>query len=369
MKRSLTPGCRIDRYVASHFVGSYVAALGLLLGLFLILDMASNLDDWLEPWPDGKTAPASLLARYYLLQLPFQYLQIAPFVTLLAAMFTANRMLRKNEVAAVLSAGVGVHRLLLPVYVFGLFLAVGMFALREAVGHGLADRRDALLDRLETKGAEQVFEGVVVRDLSGGMVILDRYWPAPADGGAPRVEGLTVRLRREGRYARIEAPRAEWDGERFVLEEGRLSSVALGEIEAEDRPVDTLEGIEMSPSVVTTFHRSREPLDLSFREIAELIRREPDHPAWLTLWHYHLTFPLANLVLLLVGIPVMFTYERGKGTERMAVGGLICVFYFAVDFVLRGLGLSGGLDPIWAAWLPPLAFGSLGAVLTESIRT
>lgn len=370
MKRRLPLGSRLDRYVLAHFVGSYAAALGLLLGLFLVLDMASNLDEWLEPWADGSTVSSLLIGRYYLMMVPFFYLQIAPFVTLLAGMFTANKLLQKNEVVAALGAGLSVRRVLLPVYLAGGLLAVGMFVAREAVGYGLTDRRDALVHYLEEQGEERVIENVIVRDLSGSMVILDRYYAAPVGGGPPTVEGLTLRLRRDGKFLRVQAPRAEWRDGRFWLEDGRRSSVALGEEMAEDAPVEVLEGFELTPSAIATSYRAlKEPLDLSFGEVGRMMQRLPDDPGLQTLWHYQLTFPLANLVLLLVGLPVMFTYERGRGADRMALGGLVCVFYFAADFVFRSLGLSGGLDPVWAAWLPVLGFGSLGVVLTEGMRS
>ena len=69
MKRRLPLGSRLDRYVLAHFIASYASALGLLLGLFLVLDMASNLDDWLEPWADGSTVERGVIGRYYLMQL------------------------------------------------------------------------------------------------------------------------------------------------------------------------------------------------------------------------------------------------------------------------------------------------------------
>ena len=53
MRRRLPFLGRMDRYVASHFLTSYATALLLVVGLFFILDMAANLDDYLEPWPDG----------------------------------------------------------------------------------------------------------------------------------------------------------------------------------------------------------------------------------------------------------------------------------------------------------------------------
>ena len=45
------------------------------------------------------------------------------------------------------------------------------------------------------------------------------------------------------------------------------------------------------------------------------------------------------------------------------------MFYFAVDFVFRSLGLGGGLSPILAGWIPILIAGSLGIALTDGIRT
>jgi lipopolysaccharide export LptBFGC system permease protein LptF len=81
------------------------------------------------------------------------------------------------------------------------------------------------------------------------------------------------------------------------------------------------------------------------------------------------TFPLANVVLLLVGLPFLMQFERGRGTEGLVAGFLLCVFYFAADFVSLNLGMQGQIDPILASWLPPLFFGSLGLVLFGSIRT
>jgi lipopolysaccharide export LptBFGC system permease protein LptF len=84
---------------------------------------------------------------------------------------------------------------------------------------------------------------------------------------------------------------------------------------------------------------------------------------------YHLTFALANVVLLFVGLPLLLRHERGKGLEGLAKSLLLCVFFFGVDFVFRSLGIQGALDPVLASWAPILIFGSLGVVLYDSMRT
>jgi lipopolysaccharide export system permease protein len=377
VRRGLKIGGRIDRYVGSLFLGSYATALLLLVGLYLILDMAANLDDYLEPWPGGGHAPTLVLVRYYLLTVPFVFLQLCPFVTLVAGMFTATRLLRHNEAIACLAAGVSAHRLLAPVLLGGGLAAVGMFALRELLsapvlgGATLANKRDALRFVLEERRPDRVYQELWLRDLEGSLVRLEQFRPAVGDPPVAEARGIQVTLRASSELITISAERGV-----FVSEDGRqgwwLEGGKRREVEGDqtERPVDRLEGFDFTPELALSFFRARErPLELSFAETRELASRDPDSVVYQTLLQYHLTFPLANLVLLLVGLPVLMRYERGRGLEGLAAGCLLCVFYFSADFVFRNLGLGGNLDPNLASWLPVLFFGSLGLMLFDSMRT
>ena len=357
---------RLDRYVVSHFIGSYGTALFLLLGLFLIMDLTSNLDDYLEGDKEGNKASTLVLVRYYLLKLPFLFLEVAPFITLVAGMFTVNRLLKKNEVTPVLSAGLSVHRLLLPVFLCGLALAAGMFGLRELVVGSMANKRDALLYQLEYPGQERILEDVAVQGRNSSTVFLGTVH---ADAKPMRVQGLSGSKREGDQNVILQADLGVWDEQEnhWKLVGGIQRTVGKDEVVEEE--VDTLQGFDLTPELAFTYARAKNPLDLSFGEVQELMAREPEDSAFQTLWHYLLTFPLANLVLLLVGLPVLFQYERGKGAERMALGGMFCIFYFALDFVFRNLGLGGGLSPILAGWVPILIVGSLGLALTDGIKT
>ena len=75
------------------------------------------------------------------------------------------------------------------------------------------------------------------------------------------------------------------------------------------------------------------------------------------------------LPLLLVGLPFLMQFERGRGSEGLVAGFLLCVFYFAADFVSLNMGLQGHASPALSSFLPTLLFGSLGLVLTSSARS
>jgi lipopolysaccharide export system permease protein len=136
------------------------------------------------------------------------------------------------------------------------------------------------------------------------------------------------------------------------------------------REVDVLEGVHFTPmDVLVSIKGEERPMELSYRELGILSHRDPDDVSFQTLLQYNLTFPLANLVLLMVAVPWMLGRERGKRLEGLMVGCLMCVFYFCFEFFTRALGMDGDLSPVMASWLPILIFGSLGIVLMESIRT
>ena len=378
--RGLRIGGRLDRYVGGLFVSSYATAFLLVVGLFLILDMASHLDGYVERWPDGRRAPGFMIARFYLLQVPFLFLQVAPFVTLVAGLFTVSRLRRVNETVAALASGVSSWRLLAPVFLLGSACAVGMFGLRELASKAIADRRDVLRFVLEEQSFDPVYENLRIRDLNGSVVLVDEFRPAtplPPEAGdvplppAPEVRGLQAVLYSRTHWSDTEARSAQFvpRGSRmgWKLEDGQREEVAGSQ---KSEAIEWLDGFEFSPALAITCWRAREnPLELSFSEVRELARRDPDNVKFHTLLQYHLTFPLANLVLLLVGLPLLMRHDGGRAGIGLAASVVLCVSYFSADFVLRNMGLQGSLDPLLAAWLPILVFGSLGLVLYDSMQS
>ncbi|MSR62785.1 MAG: YjgP/YjgQ family permease [Planctomycetes bacterium] len=373
MRPSALPlGSRLDRYVARLFALSYGAAFFLVVGLFVILDLATKLDGYLAADKNGYTPPAAMVGQFYLLQLPFLYLQMSPYVTLVAGMFTAAKLARTNEIVAGLNAGVSVRRLLLPVYLGAALLALGMFLLREQSTRGLGRQRDLLQDRLEVHADEHrampVLENLIVRDLHGRALRLGQYFVA-ADPQDSEFRDLSGLQHEEARSVILTAVSGRpLSSGRWQLTDGRQTVDADQRRTTEKLPV--LEDPRFTPEDVERAWKARDhPMDLSYSELADLQAREPTNLQYRTLLQYNLTFPLAGLVLLLVGLPFVVGDERGKAGERIARGFLLCVGYFGIDFIARTLGLQGAVGPIFSGWLPVVLFGSLGSVLTAAMRS
>ena len=264
---------RLDRYIGGLFLASYATALLLIVGLVLIMDLASNLS-YFEVWDDGTRVPTSTLVRYYVLNVPFLFLQVAPFITVVAGLFTVARLLKKNELVAALSAGVSAHRLLAPVLLGGVLAAGAMFVLRESLTRVLGPRRDALHDILENHRYERVFTSLWFRDRANNVVSLAEYRPE-----SQTIRGIEATVSERGVWTRIHAPWAE----RARKPDGnwgwRLENGVREDVDNEamrPREIGWLEVIEFTPEDILTAHKGRErELELSFSEVIQLASRDP----------------------------------------------------------------------------------------------
>jgi lipopolysaccharide export system permease protein len=108
---------------------------------------------------------------------------------------------------------------------------------------------------------------------------------------------------------------------------------------------------------------------LSYSELLDLIALSPRRHDLVINLHYHLTWPLANLLLLLLALPFAVQFERGSRVGRIVLAILICGSYLVVDLTCQNLGRREYLHPILAAWTPTILFGSLGTVMFGGIRT
>jgi len=363
-------GGRLDRYIGGLFAMSYATALLLVIGLTIVIDIASHLS-YFEPAEDGSSATTGMLLTYYALSAPFLYVQFSPFVTVVAGMFTVARLVKKNELSAGLSAGISAQRLLATVFLGGCLAAVATFAIREYASALIGERRDALYDRLENKRSEIVLKDVWFRDLERNVVRLGEYRPGDGAGKAPEGLRMEATLTRRGVVVRVVADRIVWAdnaGTPGWRMEGGLVRHSGDATKLE--PALWLDEVKFTPADVLAAEKARERvLELSFAQVLDLSRRDPDNTSYQTLLQYLLTFPLANLVLLLCAVPFLLGRERGKAGEGVMGGLLLCLAFFCVDFVARSLGLSGELSPLMSSWLPVLFFGALGISLTHYMRT
>lgn len=364
---------KLDRYVAGTFAGYFSLAFFLLVGLFVVVDAIGSADEFLQASKEIRGmhgADVALLAlRYYACSVPFYFLQIAPFVTLIAACAAASRLNRGGELVPMVAGGRSLQRCAVPFFGGAALVAGGMLLVREGTLPRLRDLRDQMGETLRRQRLERVCEDFVALGQGGQFLKVGRYYP---DRDRFRLEKVRI-LRNPGQQEWVSAEVIERreegpHGPGWYLEKGRVApGFGSG---AEVKEIDFLPSLPVEPEeIYLAYKGEHEPLDLSFGELSRLADRDPARLRYQTLLHSFLTFPLANLVLLLLGLPFCLRLEKRGRAEGIVIACTLCALYFAVDLALTDLGGRGVLGPLLGSWAPAVLFGSLGIVLFDGMRT
>ena len=126
----------------------------------------------------------------------------------------------------------------------------------------------------------------------------------------------------------------------------------------------------LTPKVVIDSNKAqRETSGLSYTELRTLMETRPGVQDYVLAYHVHFTFPIANLILLMLALPFAVNFERGRRIERIGFAIAVCAGYLIMDLICQNLVFRDFLDPIVAAWTPTIVFGSLGAVVFGGVRT
>ncbi len=116
-----------------------------------------------------------------------------------------------------------------------------------------------------------------------------------------------------------------------------------------------------------TLRQSSRWLELmSINTISRLLKRGkvPDRDAAILAKHVRFADPLNNLIMLLLALPFILSRERNiKASAGLSV--LMTGAYFAFIHITRVVGLP----PMLAAFLPIVLFGTVAAVMLDSIKT
>jgi lipopolysaccharide export system permease protein len=358
----IAPFDRLDRYVARTFLSSWLASTALFMGLFGVVDFFSNVGDLIE---NAKSAGAGLnvIARLYACKAPGIFVQVAPFVMLLSALFTVLRLQRHGELMAMFMTGRSALRVLAPVFGMTVLCMFVLVAAQEVLIPRLAQQREAD-EALLVHGDPDWVLSTTIKDASGNILRVVDYHVASETISKLHASGRDETGRNRLTY-----------GENAVYDEAaggwRLQNGRM-EVRAPDSPVPEITEpaaffrTDVRPQDL--LNETQDPFDLSYRDVLERSERYPQAARWRLLRHYHITYPLSVLLLVMLGLPFVLKRRHRGSLVGLGISLLLCLAYLTVDVIVRDLGTRGFLSPVIAAWFPVILAGSLGVVLFDTLE-
>ncbi len=352
----------LDRYVTRNFLQIYFYCIAGFISIWLIFDVSDNISTFI----DEHVGPL-LVIRYYATQLPQVFIILLPVSLLLSLLFALGRMSRANEIVSMLTAGVSLPRVLLPLIGMGLLTVTASMALNYSLAPHAELARKTFLAEAQSRPSRYI-QGQIFRNRTDSRTwFVQNFLPR---GNTFNNVQVLQQDANDNIVTNYVASRANYSPE---TKNWKLENVKVVHYDHAGNIVDE----QIYPSLKIE-HWSETPFRLgsaneraeflSLPELREYLHYNSDFPATLlapfrTHLQYRLALPWTCLVVVCIAAPLGIGYSR-RGVLSSVAAAVLLVFTmnFLVHLFLA-LG-EGARVPAWiAAWTPNILFTVIGLYL------
>jgi len=361
----------LHRYIAREFLVSFLYSLTSFTVLFTVIKIFEDLSKILS-----SKMPFIDAVKYFAYQIPFMVAIVAPVASLLGTLLSLSHLSRHNEIIAMRSSGISYYQIvwvvgglaLIASLVFMSFthtaIPKAQLAFKEIKNVKLLKRPPSL-----SYGRKRRF---AVLGEGGRLYYIDLF-----DGDKSTMQGVSIHEFYPDSHVlkrRIDAKSARW-----IEGSWELSDVILrefdenGEMVKEETSKSKAINLKEDPKLFRKEPKSVEEMEMTFFELKDYIERVKNsggNPRQETvdLNLRYVSYHFANLLIVLLGIPLAIRYHKGGAGLSFGFSIAIAFVYYGAIVTSRAMGLSGNLPPATSAWLPNGVFAILSVLANMVAR-
>ncbi|MDD9301053.1 MAG: LPS export ABC transporter permease LptG [Desulfobacter sp.] len=349
----------LHRYWLAEFVKYFCIIQMMILVLFVFIDYLSRMDNFIQS--------DITMARgmwYVLLKLPFMFVQLTPASLLLAVIAAFGIMNRNGELTALKSSGISVYFLVTPALLSGLVLACLMFIMGETLIPVSMAKANHIRYQEMASGPKISQERKDIWIKSGKDLVHINFF----DPVRQEVAGITAtKMGKDFKIAsRMDARSGRFENGLWVFE-GVIEQVY--DLKTDDYIVTTLPRklVELKIEPKDLGRMAQKSNEMSFSElklyVKKVVAEGYDATTYKVDMNGKLAFPFICVIMALTGAATgMRSFVKTNLPIAIAVGVVICFFYWFVYGFSMSLGYAKILPPIVAAWVGNLIFFCLGLI-------
>jgi len=334
----------LQRYLLKRFLPSFLYCLLIFISLYVIVDLFDNLDEIInQKWS------FLFLTKHYLNYIPLILTRISPIAVLLGILHCLGSLAKTNEIVPIKAAGVNFLKIITPIFYLGIVISLAVFIINEKL---------VPLTSNPLSKKEKVLRNVTLCGNKKQIFYIRKY-----DIDKNIAQDLIIFIQDKNKNIRqkIVAQKAEWINNRWNFSDVVVSKInSYGKIEGKAlKYKQKMIDIEEKPE---DFISSSKKIDfMSSRELKKMIERLSSanykHQRELVDWHYKISFPWINLIIMFLGFSFGIANKgRGGIFVRIGISLILCLIYHGVISISLALGKGGFMPPLISAWLPHFIF-------------
>ncbi|PKL75278.1 MAG: hypothetical protein CVV27_16195 [Candidatus Melainabacteria bacterium HGW-Melainabacteria-1] len=346
-----------DRYVLAELLKPFVA--GVIA--FMIVMVSNTLYIFMEQIVKSNV-PVPIVLRMLLYSLPAIIVVTLPVAYMFATLLALGRLGRDSEITALRACGVSFGRIIAPVIVTSLLISGLGFWLQETVVPWANRQTVEILKDMMKREPIQALKAKTFLKFDDRYFYVDEI-----DRNINLLKRLYILDKSRTELPQvIAAQHATREQTRWVLRDGVLRKLEpSGWIDHEIRFKRMEIEMDLKPEMV--FADTPDVRSLSSPEAAKLIKQkqEQGQDVRQDTMDYHTKFslPLATFFTILLAAPIGIIFSKMGNYFGVALSIALVFIWYVTYSIFTGLGKAGTVDPVLAAWVQNIAFGSVGLLL------
>ncbi|MDD5458576.1 MAG: LptF/LptG family permease [Phycisphaerae bacterium] len=363
----------LDKYVAKNFMIGYFVAFCVLMGLRVMIDLFVNLDEFTEKHAELTTMRIiGNIVTYYGTNATLYFRDFAGMITVVAAAFSLGKLVRNNELVAVMASGVSLKRVIAPIIILAILLTGLLVVDQEIMIPPLSDKLVRSHDDLP---GQETYDMWFVGDENGSLLCSQKF-----DVQTQTLYNPTIILRAKDPNTGLWMVTARIDAEKAVYNSTAgnwdLTAGLYAENSTDSAPRKVKTYItDLKPRDIPVRIQSQNKTLMSWEQLRKLAlqgTKIKDQAKLHAQMQAHVTDPAINLVMLMISLPVLVVRDPKAIKSAVLISFLLTGACMIMNFVCKLLAteeIFGHTLPEFWTWLPVLIFLPIAILEFDSMKT
>jgi len=352
----------LDKLIIKDFLKTYLFVVLMLILVVLVLDFTEKNDAFIR-----NNVPAFEILKYLLNYGLYLNNLLTPITVFISVIFITSKMAGRTEIIAILSSGTSFMRMLLPFFVGACLIGTVSFLfngwLLPSATLGITEFKSRYLEDDKFYNEQNIH----IKVAPDTYAYISRFYTSGYTG-----YNFTLEQIKDGQLlAKLSADRIVWDTAANIWSAKNYKIRVLKEFGEEysvGESLDTLLSITPNDFDLPLNHHETLILPELNKQIKILEDRGADNVNFYKIEKYvRFMSPFAAVILTFIGVIVASRKTRGGSGFKIALGFLLAFIYIVMFLLSRTFAEAGTTYPIFAVWLPNIAFAITGLFLYKTV--
>ena len=346
---------RLDRYIISKFIGTYIYSIILIISIAIVFDINENLSKFTTLGAPLK----AIVFDYYANFVPYFSNLFSPLFVFIAVIFFTSKLAGNSEIIAMLAAGVSFKRLMRPYLLSAALIALVNYYLGSyIIPHGTIVRQDF---EAKYKNNKKITSASNVQLMVGPGVIayIQQYDNNTKSGYGFSLDKFEKKklvshmTASTIRYDSISEDRFHWKAQNYKIRtlRGLREEIKSGAV------IDTI--IHMEPMDLVYSDGQQETLtsDELRQYISKQIERGSTNVVQYEVeYHKRIATSFASFILTVIGVSLSSRKRKGGMGVYLGIGLALSFSYILLQTISSTFAINADTPPVIAAWMPNVLY-------------